>query len=664
MGFAEAFIPLQVRKFLAPVIISLFLLCSFPNSGFQSAHAQSTSCTSNDTFNMTLVYPPTSHNALDAAGNTAFTLIAQQFDSTFPTATPSGAPFMDTAFDTYASNSNYTVWTFNVRPGLRWSDGTNASAQDLLATYGPNFAFNATYDFPNAAAEVTKEYAINNSAVVFDLNQSDAHWPERLSYMYFTPVYPASSIAKEGAAGTMFDAPAVGPFYISNYTVGSFQMTMLRNPYYKPLPAICQIDVNFVESLSLTANFLQSGTTDLALVEPSNVASILKNPNLLLFDGKELTTQMIQWNVTSYPYNMTQFRQALAFGIDESAIASQANAGYATPAFNAEGTVPQSAALLYNPNQMKYSFNQSQSISLLKSIGITKGSDGFLHYSNGTVVTLTLWTDTDQTPDQTAASLVQTDLQNMGFKVTLFTTTLAGITSNYQANLNNAKNAMILYTTNGGNFGSSFLDVLPGWDQYYLVTAPSNYWEYPPSAQAEYQSNFSAYSATNNVTLERQYTQNIEAISAKYLPMLPLDYSDLLWVANTQRWTGWPNPQTSYVEFGTSTLNRTLIAGLIPSSQASSSSSSITATGSSPSSSTASLSASSSSGTQTSTTSLSTSSLTTQVSATTTGSGQVGINLSLVAAVVVVIVILAIAYGVVRSRRSRTTPAGAAPATT
>jgi peptide/nickel transport system substrate-binding protein len=543
----------------------LLLAASFPVLSSVSAASQTPSCPASQVFKMNLVSPPTSLSSLTAVGNTPFSIISLKDDSSIPTPAPSGVPYADTGFDTYSSNSNYTIWTFNVKPGLTWSDGTPASSADINATYGPNFGFNATYDFPNAAAQVVSESILNSTAVVFHLSAPNAHWPETLSYMYFTAIYPAASIASQGAGGDMIGSPAVGPFYDANYTPGAFSMTMYRNPYYRPQPSICEIQINFVDSLSLTSTYLQSGQTDLAPVEPSLVSSLLSsNPHLKLYPGTGLAIQSIQWNDTQYPFNMTAFRQAMAYGIDQQSIINQANGGYGIPAYGAEGTVSPVATTWYNPAQTQYNFNQTEAIRLLNSIGIKKGSDGFLQYSNGTDITLHLWTDTDQTPDTVAAGIVQTDLQQLGFKTDLFTTNVAGLSSNYFDGLHNAGSAMIIFTSYAGAFGSPFLDMLPGWDTYYVVTAPATTWESPSSAQAEYMSNYTAFLGTNNPALEKLYLNNVQAINAQYLPMLPLDYAPYMWMGNTQYWGNWPNPQTSYVEWGPSQMNRTLLDTLVP----------------------------------------------------------------------------------------------------
>ena len=69
--------------------------------------------------------------------------------------------------DWVKSNPNFTQWIFNVKPGLKWSDGTNFTSADILYTFGPNYLFNASYDFLGMGKEVAKEFALNSSAAEY-----------------------------------------------------------------------------------------------------------------------------------------------------------------------------------------------------------------------------------------------------------------------------------------------------------------------------------------------------------------------------------------------------------------------------------------------------------------------------------------------------------------
>jgi ABC-type transport system substrate-binding protein len=610
-----------------------------------NAQSATTGCTPQDTFRLTSVGLPSSVNINTLSGEgTQPTLIFWEYYNLSPLPFPNGTlDWATSVSDSYTTNSNYTQWTFHIRPGLVWSNGQNVTSNDVVASFGPNMYFNSTYDYLGLESEVTSVDPVNASTVVFNLNASDAQLPTRLSQVVGDVVWPASVINSLGSSAAGYTNLgtniADGPFYVSNYTSGSTQLVMLRNPYFKPQPQICQIDVTLSETLSLTATTLLGGSSDLAPVEYSDVPAVLKNPNLRLFDEKGYQINEIQYNDSLYPYNMTAFRQALAYGINDSEVVQQGFDGYATPAFSSEGIVPPEASLVYNPHIMNYSFNQKQALSLLQTIGISQASDGSLHYSNGTRVSLTIWSDTDNSEDALVARVVQSNLQNMGFSVSIQTTSVSNIIAYESANVQNIRNAMILYTSPIGFWGSAYVDIEPGWDIYWPATTPDPYWEYPPSANTEYLGNVSAFDSTSNTTLGQEYASNVQALNAQYLPTLVLAWPDYLWGYNVQHWTNWPG-QNGLISLESEVMQPSSWENLVPVSSTNTSS---------PTSTNATTTSTYPTITSSSTTSSSTSST---VSTTSTSSSQSSSNLTLeIAAVVIVVIILAAATAVFLRRR-------------
>ena len=338
--------------------------------------------------------------------------------------------------------------------------------------------------------------------------------------MIFENVQPPSAFQK-GPGASLFDQNVTdGPFYVSTpYVSGNPQVQLARNPYFNPTPGACGMIMNFVESSSQLSEFLASGTTDLAgPLDPSSVKAILQNQNIHILDEKGQNIMSLQYNITNYPYNMTQFRQALVYGINQSQIQSQALAGYSINAYSAEGDVSP-VVPLYNSNIAQYSFNQSKALALLSQIGITQ-SGGKLHYANGTAVSINLVTDSDQTFDIQAANVVTANLQSMGFTVNSQVLAGSTITGDFPSNQNGIQQAMILYTSIGGAFfPNAWADARPGNIVYQLsYGVGANYWEYPPNVDAEYQGNVSAIDNTSDPaaqqTVHRKYPGNQRAESA------------------------------------------------------------------------------------------------------------------------------------------------------
>ena|SRR5579875_161234 len=642
------------HKFLALGILFVMVLSfgAIPFVPILGSSAQSsTSCPSTDTLHWTLNGGvPNSFTSLIEAVYSGYEMSWMQWLSAYALPGPTGLQYQNYSITDWNShNSNYTQWSFNVKPGLKWSDGTNITAQDILATYGPNYAFNASYDFTGIHSEVLRSYAANASEAVFVLNKSDPWFPLLISQVVFVNIVPKSSIDQFGPNYNGFGSPVVdGPFMAVNYTAGDTQAVMKPNPYWStiglPNPKICQIDVNFVESDTSADTLLQEGSTDLAPVDPGSAQSVLSNPNVHIMDLKAAEIQDLTYNITAYPMNMTQFRQALVYATNETNIVQSAVKGYASVAFNSEGIVPTVVSNLYNPNQQNYSYSPSTAMQLLSSIGFTKGSDGKLRYPNGTAVTLTIQADTEHTIDVQAAGIMASDLQALGMTVNTQIVARSVISSAPSE----VPGTLYLTTGEAPVFPSAYIDALPGWDVYTHPAIASKYWEYPPHANDLYNANFSGLSSTDNATLVNKYLDNIQALNAQYLPVIVLSYPDFLWGYSTQNFVGWGNYPVNFIGQGNvldfdTWINLTPTHGTV-SSQSSTQSLSNSTIQSSSSSST--LSASSSSSTQTAA-----SSSAAQSTSSSSPSGNNSIYLYAGIAVVVIIIIAAVAATMMRRRR-------------
>jgi peptide/nickel transport system substrate-binding protein len=473
-------------------------------------------------------------------------------------------------FKSVTTNSNFTVWKFNLKTGAKWSDGSPITATDIITSEGPKFAFNPTYNFLGIAQIVKNEYAYNDSMAVFVLNKSDSQLDNGFSLdgAGGTPFFPAKVINQYGAAYPMLNVPDAGPFYVANFTAGSPTMTLLRNPYFHtlglPEPKICEVDIQFVETTSLTAERVAAGSVDLAPIVATDAPALAAIPNVHILKETGEGAMTLEYNITKYPYNQTPFRQALVYGINQSQIIQEGFSGYGATAYNGQGMVQQLPGLRwYNPNQMTYSYDPAKAQSLLSSIGITKQSDGFLHYSNGTIASLTIWTDSDQTSDLISASVVQRNLQSLGFKVDLVTVTAGDIVADYSSNINHIRDQIILFSGFVTNFGNAYVDALQAWNVQWLPTQSNIHWLYPPSADDQYNSNLSAFLSTVDPNLEQKYLYNIQALNAQDLGTVTLSYPDAVIAYSTARWINWP-ANSHWDEGGPLFMNITAWTSLAP----------------------------------------------------------------------------------------------------
>lgn len=573
----------SILRILKTSILIFFLALSM-SPGLAPVVAQTTpSCPANEIFNMTVTGGvPSNFNSL-LAYNSGFNVEYSSMKALAPILTAEGLPQPNSSIsDVITHNSNYTSWTFHIAPNQFWSDGTPITAADVLGTYSSYFALNKTYDPVPLWPEIKNVTMVNSSAVTFNLNSADAWLTSKLPPPVDSMIYPTSFTKLEAANPGFGTQNMSGPWYIYGYTSGSSTLTMFRNPHYTPAPSICEINVNFVESDAQTPTYLTSGSSDMGLVAPADISSLLSNPSVHVSLNPGYYISFLQYNVTVYPYNLTTFRQALLYGIDENQIVTSGFNGYGVNAYSSQGEIP-TISTLYNSGQMAYGFNATKASDLLKSINFTKGTDGFIQYPNaagqpnGTDVSMTIWAGTNPTWDVTLAGLIQTDLSNIGLKVQTQSASYPTIEGYLVSNSNDLQHQLILHTSNGVSFGNALVSALNGRSTW---GAPGysfgGTWEAPASAQTNYMGNLTALEGTSAPAATTQYLNNIQAINAQYLPVIILGYPDTPVAYSTAHWTNWPASNQTLITNFAANWNVTSLINLVPVSTSSSASTTTT----------------------------------------------------------------------------------------
>ena len=417
---------------------------------------------------------------------------------------------------------------------------------------------------------VKNEYAANSSEAVFVLNQPEPHFAELLAPTVDTALYPPAFIAQGPTYSGLSNGTLVtdGPWYLKSYSIGATTMVLLRNPYWTPASPICEVDVNFVEAESMTPTSLLSGASDFARIVPAAVSDINATghftivPSLVGASGE----MNLLFNITTYPFNQLQFRQAMLYAVNQTDILQNGFYGWGIPAYAMQGEVPNvTDSLWYNPNQKVYSYDPTTALSLLHSIGFTTDSTGTLHYPNGTAVVFDLYYQNNDDSTVLSSSIVAQDFAAIGIRLNVQEVT------NHQVRVLGHQDALngVLYMSSSGGalFGSAYWDAQPSCDVYNSEwPCPNQGGNYMgnATANAEYWSNVTALSNTDSTSQQAHYLNNIQALRAQWLPTLNLQLAqDYIWAINNQKFTN-IGPFSKAVAFYGEELNPVELSQITP----------------------------------------------------------------------------------------------------
>ena len=232
----------------------------------------------------------------------------------------------------WKSSKGSKRWTFQLRQGVKFHDGTPLTADDVVATFerllGPNSQAQSSYK--GVIGSVSK--GSDNKSVVFDLDAANGFFPYLTGQMtYQAIILPKSyqlpsDLSKPGDWTSKMNG--TGPFKLKENR-GAAGFTFVANPdYWGGKPAIDTVVVQVLEDQPrVTA--LQSGQIDLAVQISYQGAQQLKSSGQVVIPLQSANHRYLNMNVNVKPFSDVRVRQAIALALDRPQIAQGLWGAYA-----------------------------------------------------------------------------------------------------------------------------------------------------------------------------------------------------------------------------------------------------------------------------------------------------------------------------------------------
>jgi len=208
------------------------------------------------------------------------------------------------------------------------------------------------------------------------------------------------------------NAVGTGPFTITNYQPGVITVYQ-KNPTYwggtpgfQSTPHLDKVIAKVVPDALTRLEDLESGSTQTAYIDFSLTPRVVGQPSLYFPKlGAQLGMHWLSMDMWKYPLNNILVREAVVHAINVSAILPL------WQGFGTEFVGPNPKGVLgYNNNLQPYSYNLTLSKQLLAKAGFPNGQG---------LPTLVFLYTTDRPPSTEVAQVIQSDLANIGMKVTL-----------------------------------------------------------------------------------------------------------------------------------------------------------------------------------------------------------------------------------------------------
>jgi peptide/nickel transport system substrate-binding protein len=304
-----------------------------------------------------------------------------------------GSAFHPGLAESWTISPDASVYTFKLRKGVTFHDGTTFDAKAVKATYDhvvdPKTKSKSGLGAlgPYKETKILDDYTVQ---IVFTApNASFLHQQAAGNFGISSP----TALAKYGPTGFGNNPVGTGPFTFQSYQAGS-QLTLLKNPKYtwgpKALgdgPAkLDKLIFRIVTDDSGRYNALQGGQLQIAMnLPPNNIAAAQKSGRYQQLLVPSIGTPLgMPINVTKPPTDDPLVRQAIMYAVDQDALVKNVLYDVYKPAHNVLTPITPGFS---EAASKTYAYDPDKAGKLLDQAGWTAG-DGGTRTKNGKKLSL------------------------------------------------------------------------------------------------------------------------------------------------------------------------------------------------------------------------------------------------------------------------------------
>ena len=314
---------------------------------------------------------------------------------------------------TWGADKTARIWTFQLRPGVQFQDGTPLNAAAVCANFerwhsfkGADRDLDASYYWQRVFGGFSGQPSLYGTCVSRGL-AVELHLTRPSSSFLSALPLPAFSIASPESL-RLREPVGTGPFRVKSWTHGESLVLERNDDYWGEAATLEQIVFRFIASDIDRLHALEKGEIDgYDLVAAQDITAIEKDSALKLLERPPFNVGYVTINQAKPPTDKLLVRQAIAFGLDRQRLVDS---------FQPTGSA--AVATLFQPPSVfgssttaaQYSYRPEESRRLLRLAGLTLP------------VSIELWYPSDVSrpylPDPAGAfSILASGLERAGFKV-------------------------------------------------------------------------------------------------------------------------------------------------------------------------------------------------------------------------------------------------------
>src|SRR5262245_6204365 len=219
----------------------------------------------------------------------AYTMFELVYDSMFQL--EFDGSFSPELAESFELSDDSKTWTFKIRQGFKFHDGTPLTAKDIAFSY--NF-YKTHEDFPFLNVYTVYFESIeapDDSTVVIKLTDAIPNMESQLIYLYVLPEHIWSKYSEGQAAIEFenFEMIGSGPFKMKEYQQGEFVHLVANKEHFLYPPKIDEVIFQTFDNQDALVQAIQTGQVDMITEMPKTTVPVLRDAeNIELVIGPPL----------------------------------------------------------------------------------------------------------------------------------------------------------------------------------------------------------------------------------------------------------------------------------------------------------------------------------------------------------------------------------------
>jgi len=226
--------------------------------------------------------------------------------------------------ESWQANSDGSVWTFKIRQGVKFNDGTPMTAKDVAFTVNlhadPANGSNARSVFKGVLSKGNTT-APDDTTVKFQLDAPNGNFP----YLVSSDNYNLIILPSSYTGGYESSFIGTGPWKKTSFTTGQ-GVSYVQNPNYwdKSALNLDSLDLKFYADDQPRILALQGGTADVISQFSASVGqALLGNPNITVLALRSSAHRQIHMRTDKEPFTDKNVRQAMGLVLNRQQLVTQ-----------------------------------------------------------------------------------------------------------------------------------------------------------------------------------------------------------------------------------------------------------------------------------------------------------------------------------------------------